>query len=72
MHKQRSLDFYGSATDGLWERLPSNDRTEVLQQYARLIARAVHGQGHRQGGTKQERPDGITQSHEHQDRCPSP
>lgn len=52
MPKQIRLDLRGDRFAALWQRLPESSRRAVLEQYARLIARAAQAQPKKQGGRK--------------------
>ncbi len=41
MPKQACLDLRGEHLEALWRRLPKRARRAVIEQYARLIARAA-------------------------------
>lgn len=51
MPKQTSLDWRGDRPAPLWPRLPDLVRGAVIEQYARLIARAAQAR-RSQGGKK--------------------
>jgi len=52
MPKQRCLDLWGDRLDALWRRLPQRSRQAVIEQYARLIARAAQIPKDKQGARK--------------------
>ena len=52
MPKQARLDLRGDHFEELWQRLPKRARRAVIEQYARLIARAAQAPGHRRGARK--------------------
>ena len=41
MLKQARLDLRGDHLEELWRRLPKRERRAVIEEYARLIARAA-------------------------------
>jgi hypothetical protein len=43
MPKQACLDLRGDHLEQLWRRLPKRVRRAVIEEYARLIARAAQG-----------------------------
>ncbi len=53
MPKQACLELWGERLDGLWRRLPQQPRRAVIEQYARLIARAAQPPKNEQGGSKE-------------------
>jgi len=52
MPKQACLDLRGDHFEALWRRLPKRARRAVIEQYARLIARAAQAPRRRQEGRK--------------------
>ena len=52
MPKQACLDLRGDRLGTLWRRLPKRARRAVIEQYARLIARAAQAPRQRRGATK--------------------
>jgi len=52
MPKQARLDLWGDRLEALWRRLPQRARRAVIEQYARLIARAAQTPKHKQGVVK--------------------
>jgi hypothetical protein len=52
MPKQACLDLRGDHLEELWRRLPKRARRAVIEQYARLIARAAQTLLDRRGGRK--------------------
>jgi hypothetical protein len=52
MPKQACLDLWGDRLDAVWRRLPQPARRAVVEQYARLIARAAHTPKNKQGVVK--------------------
>jgi hypothetical protein len=52
MPKQTCLDLRGDGLGALWRRLPERARRAVLEQYARLIARAAQAAAARPGGRR--------------------
>ena len=50
MAKQACLDLRGGHRKALWRRLPKRAQRAVIEQYARLIARAAQAPCHRRGG----------------------
>ena len=49
MPKQACLDLRGDHLEALWRRLPKRARRAVIEQYARLIARAAQAPLDRRG-----------------------
>ncbi len=52
MPKQARLDLRGDHLEELWRRLPKRERRAVIEEYARLIARAAQPPRHRRGERK--------------------
>jgi hypothetical protein len=52
MSKQRCLDLRGDRLRVLWCQLPERARLAALQEYARLLVRAVQAQPSKQGEKK--------------------
>jgi hypothetical protein len=52
MPKQACLDLRGDRLEELWRRLPKRVRRAVIEEYARLIARAAQAPRRRKGGSK--------------------
>jgi len=52
MPKQPCLDLWGDRLDALWRRLPQRPCRAVIEQYARLIARAAQDPKNKQGVVK--------------------
>ena len=52
MPKQARLDLWGERLDALWRRLPRRARRAVIEQYARLIARAAQTPENEPGAAK--------------------
>ena len=52
MPKQARLDLWEERLAALWRRLPERGRRAVIEQYARLIARAAQASRIKQGGRK--------------------
>jgi hypothetical protein len=52
MAKQGRLDLRGDHLEELWRRFPKRVRRAVIEQYARLIARAVQAPLARRGASK--------------------
>jgi hypothetical protein len=52
MPKQACLDLWDDRLATLWRRLPQRPRRAVIEQYARLIARAAQTPKNKQGAFK--------------------
>jgi hypothetical protein len=52
MPKQARLDLRGDHLEELWRRLPKRERRAVIEEYARLIARAAQAPLRRRGERK--------------------
>jgi hypothetical protein len=50
MPRQVCLDLRGERLGALWRRLPKRARRAVIEQYARLLARAAQARRPRRGG----------------------
>ena len=50
MGRQQTLPLDGAqCRDVLWSRLPEEDRRKMVEIFARLLARAVHGETGKEG-----------------------
>ncbi len=52
MPKQAYFELWAERLDALWRRLPQRSRRAVIEQYARLIARAAQTPKNKQGGAR--------------------
>jgi len=52
MPRQACLDLRGDHLESLWRRLPKRARRAVIEQYARLIARAAQAPRQRREASK--------------------
>jgi len=52
MPKQLPLELRREALEALWRRLPAQARQALVEQYARLIARAAQSAPSKQGAAK--------------------
>jgi hypothetical protein len=52
MPRQARLDLRGDHLEELWRRLPKRERRAVIEEYARLIARAAQAPRPRRGASK--------------------
>ena len=52
MPKQACLDLWEQRLAGLWRRLPEGARRAVIEQYARLIARAAQAGKSKRGAAQ--------------------
>jgi hypothetical protein len=52
MLRQARLDLRGDHLEELWRRLPKRERRAVIEEYARLIARAAQAARRRRGESK--------------------